>query len=92
MAGYLWFTEWLQKHLSEQSFLRIVRWFGQHVTLVYVIQWLIIGNLAPLLYQSQNVFRVILWFGGITTLTVLLSLAWLKIRKYFSESPPWRPG
>ena len=88
MAGYLWFTEWLQKHPSEQSFFRIVRWFGQHVNLVYVIQWLIIGNLAPVFYQSQNVFQMVLWFGSITTVTALLSLACLKIRGFFQGPHP----
>jgi len=88
MAGYLWFAEWLQKHQGEQSFLRMVRWFGQHVTLVYVIQWLIIGNLAPVFYQSQNVFQMVLWFGSITTVTALLSIACLKIRGFFQGPHP----
>lgn len=85
MAGYLWLTEWLQKYQGEKSLLRITRWFGQHVTVVYVVQWLIIGNLAPVFYKSQNVFQMVLWVGSITLLTALLSLAYLKIRRFFQE-------
>ena len=88
MAGYLAITKRLGELHGSKKIPRIVCWLGQHVTLVYVIQWLIIGNLAPVFYQSQNVFQMVLWFGSITAVTALLSLACLKIRGFFQGPHP----
>jgi uncharacterized membrane protein len=35
---------------------------GRNITLFYVIQWLIIGNIATTIYQSQSINSYIYWF------------------------------
>jgi hypothetical protein len=92
MAVYAGIIHSVSGHFQQSWFGSAIQWLGRKVTLVYVIQWLIIGNLAPLLYQSQHVFQLILWYGSVTAVTALLSLAWLKIRGQFSEFHPWRSG
>ncbi|NQU85115.1 MAG: acyltransferase [Mariniphaga sp.] len=52
-----------------------LRWLGKNITLFYVIQWLIIGNIATTLYQTQSINSYWYWFGGIFMVTVLLT--WL---------------
>lgn len=51
------------------------RWLGKNITLFYVIQWLIIGNISTEIYQTQNLNTYWYWFGGIFTITVVLT--WL---------------
>jgi len=48
-------------------------WLGKNITLFYVIQWLIIGNIATSIYQSQSINHFIFWFSGIFTVTVFLT-------------------
>lgn len=57
-----------------------LRWLGKNITVFYIIQWLIIGNIATSIYQTQEVSTFALWFVPIFLLT--LGLTWLieKIR------------
>lgn len=52
-----------------------LKWLGKNITFFYVIQWLIIGNIATTVYQTQSISSYWYWFGGIFMLTVFLT--WL---------------
>lgn len=54
---------------------KFLAWMGKNITLIYVIQWLIIGNIATEIYQTQGIERYFFWLGGIFLITVLLT--WL---------------
>lgn len=58
--------------------LKYLRWIGRHVTSFYVIQWLLIGNTATLLYKSVQVPALIMSFILITAATSLLVWLWSK--------------
>jgi uncharacterized membrane protein len=47
-------------------------WFGQHVTACYVVQWLLIGNLATAIYKTQSLAACVLWVLGLVLLTRLI--------------------
>jgi hypothetical protein len=61
--------------------VRIIKWMGQKVTSLYVIQWLIIGNMATILFRSQNLFQFLAWFSIVTLVTLLTGLLVEKIQK-----------
>ncbi|TXT37522.1 MAG: Uncharacterized protein FD135_3515 [Comamonadaceae bacterium] len=44
-------------------------WWGQHVTACYVLQWLLIGNLATAIYKTQSLGACLLWFVALVLLT-----------------------
>ncbi len=48
---------------------------GKNVTLIYVIQWLIIGNIATAIYQTQTAGNFVYWFTGIFTASVVLAFS-----------------
>ena len=50
-------------------------WLGKNITLFYVIQWLIIGNVSTAIYQTQSIESYAFWFIGIFSVTILLT--WL---------------
>lgn len=52
-----------------------LKWLGKNITLFYVIQWLIIGNISTAIYQTQSIDKYFLWLGGIFGVTVLFT--WL---------------
>jgi surface polysaccharide O-acyltransferase-like enzyme len=50
-------------------------WLGRNITSFYVIQWLIIGNIATEIFQTQPINSFLPWFAGIFATTALLT--WL---------------
>ncbi len=58
---------------------------GRNITAFYVIQWLIIGNLATVFYQTQTIGTFPIWTGIIFAATVLLTFAYEKIVKWYSR-------
>lgn len=55
-------------------------WTGKNITLFYVIQWLIIGNIATAIFQNQPVYTYIYWFGSVFAATVLLTFLTSKLK------------
>ena len=39
-----------------------LKWLGRHVTLVYVLQWLIIGNVGTAIYKTQSLSELMVWW------------------------------
>ena len=63
-------------HRFPQTYVgSLLQWLGKNITLVYVVQWLIIGNIATAIYQTQNLNKYIFWFLGIFGVTIILT--WL---------------
>lgn len=85
MIVYLFLIHHIAKLLQNSVIIEYISWTGKNVTLIYVFQWLIIGNLATALYQTQDKLESILWFFSITLLTSLLTLAYLKIANYYKS-------
>lgn len=46
-----------------------LQWTGRNVTAVYVVQWLVIGNVGTAVYRSQFLLPLVLWFAAITLFT-----------------------
>ncbi len=56
-----------------------IQWMGKNVTAYYIIQWLIIGNIATSIYKTQSIIESFLWFIGITLVTSLIITTWNNI-------------
>lgn len=60
--------------------LNYFEWLGKNVTSAYVIQWLIIGNIATALYKTQNLVSITLWFVLILAVTSGGIWVWTKTK------------
>jgi len=60
---------------------------GKNITLFYVVQWLIIGNIATAIYQTQNIGQCKYWFIGIFTASVLFTFLIKKIQLKLFQKP-----
>jgi uncharacterized membrane protein len=69
-------NEQLIRWFSDNIAIRYLKWVGKNVTTFYIVQWLLIGNIATGIYKSQDVFNIILWFFGILLITSVLVFAW----------------
>jgi hypothetical protein len=49
------------------------QWLGRNITIFYIVQWLIIGNIATAIFQTQSLKTYPIWFLSIFLITVLLT-------------------
>ncbi len=72
------------RHLGRTIIARWLKWMGRHVTIVYVWQWLIIGNVATAIYKEQELWQCCLWFaivlGASNVLTAITVGVWSRTR------------
>jgi len=61
-------NQYLTQKFTNQS-LKYIEWIGKNVTAAYVIQWLIIGNIATAIYKTQSLAAFFFWFIVILILT-----------------------
>jgi len=78
-AGFYLLVRKFQRRSAE----KLLAWMGRNITVIYVIQWLIIGNIATAIYQTQSLKLFPLWFAGILSTALLLSWFYEKIKFYF---------
>ncbi len=70
---------------TSQTVFSWLQWIGQRVTIFYVIQWLLIGNIGTAIYKTQSAWNVFLWFLLIVLLTAVLTYAWQKIKLFYKQ-------
>jgi hypothetical protein len=72
----LWFV--VQK-FSQFPVIVFLRWLGKNITVFYIIQWLIIGNIATAIYQTQELSKYAYWFVPIFLITIGLTRLFEKL-------------
>ena len=82
---YIVFIKFIDKYWGNNFILKFIKWNGKNVTAIYVVQWILIGNIATVIYKTQSIYQNIAWFVTITTVTCLLVLAWIKTIEYFKQ-------
>lgn len=73
-----WF---LVQKFPEFPVIVFLRWLGKNITVFYVIQWLIIGNIATAIYQTQELSMYMWWYVPIFLITVVLTWGIEKLRE-----------
>jgi len=73
-AGHLWGSNFI---------FRYVKWLGIHVTTVYIIQWLIIGNVATAIFKSLPLSAVLFWFVLILIFTSIFTWLWNNFKSVY---------
>jgi uncharacterized membrane protein len=76
----------LNIHIGESIVFKYLKWLGKHVTLTYVIQWIIIGNIATEIYKTvSNPVYLAAWFLGIVFVTNGLTYLVIKLKTFSSS-------
>lgn len=71
----------LNKLAGKTAVIKYLRWAGKNVTSFYVVQWLLIGNIATAIYRSQEWWTLPLWFIGVVGVSSLMILVYRKIAR-----------
>lgn len=88
MSIVLWSFYLISADTKTNYVLRYLLWTGKNVTVFYVIQWLLIGNIATAIYRTQSPASLLVWYPGIVICTSLLVLGWnyrKVVMKLFSQ-------
>jgi len=72
----------LEKISGDQVPLRLLKWAGSNVTVVYIIQWIIIGNIATEIHQTQGFFQYLFWVFSVTAISLLLTWLYKRLKSY----------
>ena len=81
---YVFFINEMEKCIGNIFLLKYIKWLGKNVTLIYIIQWVIIGNIATEIYKtiSSPVYLVISFILILFASSVLTFLC-LKLKEKF---------
>jgi Heparan-alpha-glucosaminide N-acetyltransferase, catalytic len=61
---------------------KYIKWLGQNVTALYVIQWILIGNISTAVYKSiDNPIILLVAFIGILLLSSIIAFLYLQIKE-----------
>lgn len=61
------------KKIPQNWVVQFLQWLGTNITVFYIIQWLIIGNIATAIYQTKPLSQYIFWYAGIFAATIFLT-------------------
>ena len=83
---FLWSLSlsFIEKAAGNFFAFKYIKWLGVNVTSIYIIQWLIIGNIATAIYKTQGFTELVFWFLGITIITSLISYLWIRARSTYN--------
>ncbi len=79
-AMYWWYKLW-KKLLAFWPEISAMAWYGKNVTAFYIVQWVIIGNIATWVYKTQSWQFLMIWFILITIISTQLVRLYLFLRK-----------
>jgi hypothetical protein len=82
---YFFVIRHLEQSWGNSHIFRLIHFTGEQVTLIYIIQWLIIGNMATALYKSQGWWGFLGWTLVISFLSVGLARIFIWIRSWFGK-------
>ena len=80
MISYLVVIKLIDASHGNRWIFSWIKWMGKEVTLIYIIQWIIIGNLATKFYRSLDLFYVSFWLLAITSVTILTGFLLIKAK------------
>ena len=83
---YVFLVNEINKRMSGQVMIRYLKWLGKNVTLLYVMQWILIGNMATNIYKtiSSPVYLTVS-FIGILFLSSCLAYFFLQLKVAFKS-------
>jgi uncharacterized membrane protein/uncharacterized membrane protein YhdT len=81
LAFYSFFINETEKMLGSTTVFKYLKWLGQNITILYVIQWIIIGNSATEIYKTvSNPLFLFLSFLAILFISSIICYIWIMIK------------
>lgn len=82
MLGYGLAMFTINEKFKESNLCKATKWIGQNVTIIYIVQWIIIGNKTTEIYQTiKSPFKLTYYFMMIFLCSIALTYLFLKIKE-----------
>lgn len=70
----------VDRHFGQSRAIRTLALLGRRITVAYVVQWVIIGNVATVLFHTQTAGQVAFWFLAVLAVTTAVVALWDRWR------------
>ncbi len=80
-------AKWIVSVSGETLVMRYICWTGKNVTVFYVFQWLLIGNLSVIYYKSVGLMGFFVWFLAISVSSALLTFGFAYFKNRYRQRP-----
>lgn len=81
LSFYSFFINEIEKKLGNSIVFKYIKWLGKNITAVYVIQWIIIGNVATEIYKTvSNPPVLFICFLAVTGVSSAICYLWINIK------------
>ncbi len=80
LALMIYAAEILENNYGKSIVFIYIKWLGKNVTVVYVFQWLLIGNIATAIYRTQNEIELVIWFLAVVLITSLVCFGYERLK------------
>jgi hypothetical protein len=82
MIFYVFLVNEMNSIFGQTNLFKYIAWLGKHVTFVYVIQWILIGNTATVIFKTINSpLTLIAYYIGIVI--IVSTILYLKSNVMF---------
>ncbi len=81
LSFYSFFIHEIEKMLGSTIVFKYLKWLGKNITIVYIIQWIIIGNIATEIYKTVSTpLYLILSFIAILLISSGICYSWIMLK------------
>jgi hypothetical protein len=81
ILGYSLFIKRINQVFGNTKVFLLLKWMGKHLTIIYIIQWIIIGNLTTVLYKTiDSTFLLAIYTLVIWVITLALAFLYIQIK------------
>lgn len=86
MALYAFVINKIDTSVSSNIVMNYLKWLGENITIIYVFQWIIIGNVATQIFKTvSSPTTLCLSFLGVLCASSILCFIWLKFKSNFVQ-------
>lgn len=83
---FLFWMYQLERFAGKTVLLKSIKWLGQNVTVAYVIQWILIGNIATAIYKTVDSYWLLaVFFVSVLVVTCLLTFLYERYKTRLSK-------
>ncbi len=81
LSFYSFFINEIEKKFGNSIVFKYIKWLGKNITMVYVIQWIIIGNIATEIFKTVASPSILfLCFLAVTGVSSGICYLWINIK------------
>lgn len=86
LSFYSFFISEIEKILGTTIVFKYLKWLGKNITIVYIIQWIIIGNIATEIYKTVSFLPYLLFcFIGVLFISSGICYSWILIKSRLTK-------